>query len=346
LRPFSTALLAFALGLSFLANDAALAQTCVALQAELEHLRGSGSGAGSNRDRSRFERAFREQANVLARTEARARNAGCFGGSGFFFGRQPARACGVLVSKLRDMQNNLGRLDRLRRQAGDDTSPRRIRQLQRAIAARGCGLPGEDMWERPAEARRTLEPVAPFSARGTFRTLCVRTCDGYYFPISFSTTQEQFGADAQTCSAMCPGAQARLFYHANPGGSPADMLSIDGATYTSLPTAFQYRTSLNPSCSCKPAGGYSPIPVRAGAPSSPAEPQAEAGPLLPRPRPAPGEDPETLANRLGGFDPNSVGRGAVPTAAVTADGRPIRVVGPAYWGVPQQDGVVVAPVPN
>jgi hypothetical protein len=146
---------------------------------------------------------------------------------------------------------------------------------------------------------------------------------------------------------MCPGADARLFYHANPGGSPADMLSLDGATYTSLPTAFQYRTTLNPSCSCKPAGGYSPIPVSAGVQSAPAEVQAEAGPLLPRPRPAPGEDPETLANRLGGFDPKSgSGGGAATATAVTADGRPVRVVGPAYWGAPQQDGVIVTPVPN
>ena len=30
-------------------------------------------------DRGRYERAYREQANVLARTEMRARQAGCFG---------------------------------------------------------------------------------------------------------------------------------------------------------------------------------------------------------------------------------------------------------------------------
>jgi hypothetical protein len=75
---------------------------------------------------------------VLARTEARARSAGCFGGSGFFFGRQADRACGVLVPKLRDMQNNLSRLDRLRRQAGSDASPRRIRQLPARHCARGA----------------------------------------------------------------------------------------------------------------------------------------------------------------------------------------------------------------
>ena len=27
---------------------------------------------------------------------------------------------------------------------------------------------------------------------GTFRTVCVRTCDGYYFPISYSTSASRF----------------------------------------------------------------------------------------------------------------------------------------------------------
>jgi hypothetical protein len=262
-----------------------------------------------------------------------------------FFRREADRACRVLVPKLRDMQVNLHRLDRLRRQAGDGGSARRIRQLQRVIAGRGCGMPGEDVWARREEERRVVEPRSPFSTRGTFRTLCVRTCDGYYFPISFSTTQEQFGSDAQACSAMCPGAEARLFYHANPGGSPADMVSLDGQNYTSLPAAFQYRTSLNPSCSCKPAGGYAMTPVTAGArPSLDAEPEPTAA--LPQPRPAPGEDPETLANRRGGLTPGSGSQNDGAAVATTADGRPVRVVGPAYWGAPEQQGVVLTPVPN
>ena len=39
-------------------------------------------------------------------------------------------------------------------------------------------------------------------AAGTYRTMCVRLCDGYYFPISFSTTSERFPEDAQNCTAM------------------------------------------------------------------------------------------------------------------------------------------------
>src|SRR6266540_3435428 len=30
----------------------------------------------------------------------------------------------------------------------------------------------------------------------TYRTLCVRTCDGYYFPISYATNRSHFKTDA------------------------------------------------------------------------------------------------------------------------------------------------------
>jgi hypothetical protein len=36
---------------------------------------------------------------------------------------------------------------------------------------------------------------------GTFRTVCVRTCDGYYFPISYSTVPNRFTDDQNTCHA-------------------------------------------------------------------------------------------------------------------------------------------------
>ena len=52
----------------------------------------------------------------------------------------------------------------------------------------------------------------------TYRTLCVRLCDGFYFPISPATPQSRFARDADACSASC-GSEARLFYHPNVGGN-------------------------------------------------------------------------------------------------------------------------------
>jgi hypothetical protein len=85
----------------------------------------------------------------------------------------------------------------------------------------------------------------------TYRTLCVRLCDGYYFPISFATPHERLAGDARACENRC-GAMARLFIYANPGGDVAEMTDLEGTTYTKLPTAFLYRTEYIPSCKCQP----------------------------------------------------------------------------------------------
>jgi hypothetical protein len=324
------------------AAGAAHAQTCFALQAELMSLQAQGSSGGSG-DRARYDSAYREQANVLARTESQARNAGCLGGF-FIFRPQPEPICSTLIPRLREMQANLAQLDMLRRQAGGGDNSRRIRELQGMLSDRGCNLPwgSFDTWS----SRDAYGYGSPYSGGGTYRTLCVRTCDGYYFPISFSTTQDRFGEDEATCRAMCPSTETRLFHHPNPGGGPENMVAVDGQPYSSLPTAFNYRTSLDPACTCRPAGGLTtaaslaPVPAQSVAlpPIAP----------LPRPRPAPGEDPETLANRIGGFIPGAATATSAATASVATDamGRPIRVVGPSFLASPEQEALIIAPVPN
>lgn len=86
---------------------------------------------------------------------------------------------------------------------------------------------------------------------GTYRTLCVRLCDGYYFPISFSATRDRFARDAKTCESSC-GGQARLFVYRNPGADVEDMVDLKGQPYRKLSTAFVYRTEYVPACRCKP----------------------------------------------------------------------------------------------
>ena len=86
---------------------------------------------------------------------------------------------------------------------------------------------------------------------GSYRTLCVRLCDGFYFPVSFATDEERFEHDAQVCERRC-GAQARLYVHANPGGDIEDMQDLEGRPYRRLATAFLYRTQYLPACTCQP----------------------------------------------------------------------------------------------
>jgi hypothetical protein len=85
----------------------------------------------------------------------------------------------------------------------------------------------------------------------TYRTLCVRLCDGFYFPISPAAPQSRFARDADVCSASC-GSEARLFYHPNIGGNVDIMVDLTGIAYGALPNAFKYRQALVPDCRCRP----------------------------------------------------------------------------------------------
>jgi hypothetical protein len=103
-------------------------------------------------------------------------------------------------------------------------------------------------WSREPEWSAEPSP-APLAA--TYRTLCVRLCDGYYFPISAAAPGSSLSRDADRCSASC-GAEARLFYHPSAGGSAETMIDLTGLAYSALPNAFRYRKTLVEGCSCRP----------------------------------------------------------------------------------------------
>lgn len=110
-------------------------------------------------------------------------------------------------------------------------------------------------WGRPSRRDRDEDDdednERPREVAGTYRTLCVRLCDGYYYPISFSATRDRFARDAKTCESSC-GGQARLFVYRNPGADVEDMVDLRGQPYRQLSTAFLYRTEYVPQCRCKP----------------------------------------------------------------------------------------------
>ena len=87
----------------------------------------------------------------------------------------------------------------------------------------------------------------------TYRTVCVRLCDGYYFPVSFSTLPNHFGRDANACQSRC-AAPTELYFHQNPGQSVSQMVSQQTRRpYMDLKTAFRYRKEYVSGCSCKAA---------------------------------------------------------------------------------------------
>lgn len=106
---------------------------------------------------------------------------------------------------------------------------------------------------RPAVSFPADDPAAKYHDGGedTYRTFCVRLCDGYFWPVSFSTTSDSFDQDQATCASSC-NSPARLFVHKMPGGNAGTMKSLDGLPYTALKTAFLFRTSYDSQCKCRP----------------------------------------------------------------------------------------------
>jgi hypothetical protein len=95
------------------------------------------------------------------------------------------------------------------------------------------------------------EAPQPHVRDTTYRTLCVRMCDGFYFPISAATSSTNFTRDADKCSASC-GGDARLFYHPSSNTDVEGMLDMTGRAYASYPSAFMYRKKLVQGCQCRP----------------------------------------------------------------------------------------------
>jgi hypothetical protein len=109
----------------------------------------------------------------------------------------------------------------------------------------GGGGGAGNAWQQPYSG-------AP-SNGATYRTVCVRLCDGFYFPVSFSTLPSHFQQDASVCQSKC-AAPVELYYYQNPGATVDQSVALrTQEPYTSLKTAFRYRKELVHGCSCKEA---------------------------------------------------------------------------------------------
>jgi uncharacterized protein DUF2865 len=79
------------------------------------------------------------------------------------------------------------------------------------------------------------------------RHYCVRTCDGFYFPLS----GQGGSSKAEMCRALCPAAATEVYRLGAGAETIESAVSERGRPYASLPAALAYRKSLRPSCSCR-----------------------------------------------------------------------------------------------
>ena len=351
---------AIAIAAAVLVPFAAQAQqstVCERLESQLAAFDRGSSDPARAEQILRYEEAANRQQAELDRQTANARRLRCEGNSFFVLFSSQAPQCGPINAQIQQMRGNLERIrsdiERLRGAGGPERDGQR-RAILVALAQSNCGAQygAQVAAAPPARSGGLFEqlfgPGSIFSpgesSTGAYRTICVRTCDGYYYPISYSTSPASFANDEQACQRSCPAAEVMLFSHRNPGEDVEQAVSISGQLYTSLPNAFRYRQSFDASCSCRRPGEtwaqalknlddttveHGDIVVNEERARSMSQPRVDAQgkPIRPDPRMTTRQTPAQV-------------RTATPAAATAASGSPpsekpdpnrtVRAVGPTF----------------
>jgi hypothetical protein len=328
---------------------------CPRLEAQLATIdRGAGGGDPAKDEQiHRYQEAASKQQAELDRITSQAKRMGC-DSSGFFslFNGQSAQ-CGPVNNQIQQMRANLDQittnLERLRSGGlGGSERESQRRSVLLALAQNNCGPqyanavqqgPG-NFFNNLFGGNNNNSPGAPPGdlgpQSGTYRTVCVRSCDGGYFPISFATVPGRFSDDEKTCKALCPATEASLYAYRNPGEDINQAVSISGQAYTSSPNAFRFRQEFNPSCACKAAGQTWSDALKSIDDKAAAEQQGdiivteEGAKKMSRPQAKQATAPAkkgTVATSA----PDPAATGAPPaTPTAPADNKTIRSVGPTF----------------
>jgi len=103
------------------------------------------------------------------------------------------------------------------------------------------------------QAKRAPRVMSGLSGLVSRHPVCVRLCDGFFFPISSFSGRGPIASEEANCAALCPDAPAALYFL--PAGSDKieDAVSANGQRYTALPVSLRYRTALDSACACRRA---------------------------------------------------------------------------------------------
>ncbi len=335
------------------------ARLCRQIEAELAAPANSGGSAAL----IKYDEAIARQRDELIKARRQARDQRC----GFALTGNGVRQCAVLNATIEKMAINLEALQRKRTQltvSGGESSRER---LLASLEANGCRKdafaerqlpPPVDDWSGTSDRssgfgdalpaldedlegriRRVIEDGNGQDLQElgrSYRTTCVRTCDGYFFPMSYAASLADFERDQKSCDVRCPGTEMQVFFHENdprrvlaPGADDsATMIStVTGTRYSELPSAYLYKSLDAPrpkSCGCNPVRDFETL---AGSPPMGEKPPTESGSFVTPPELKP-EAPAPKVTEAGETNPEAV--------AVEPDpDRKVRVVGPRFLPDPE-----------
>ena len=239
---------------------------CVRLESQLAAVTQGSADPVRAEQIKRSEDAIAKQQADLDRTVAQAHKGGCAGQGFFALFSAFSPQCGPITSQIQQMRGNLDRMmsDLEQLKNGNTGQEGQRRALIGQLAQNNCGAQytaAANSWGGPQGffdalfgGGTIINPGGDGAPSGTYHTVCVRACDGFYFPISYSTVPSRFPDDARACQRLCPAAEAELYSFRNPGEDMQQAVSVSGQSYTALPNAFRYRKEIIGGCSCRRPG--------------------------------------------------------------------------------------------
>lgn len=287
----------------FLASLMAAAPVAAQMNPVCEDLRGRladvSETIGTTHQARQYSNAIAEQVSEISKARSDLRDRGCSPEGSAIADANDAAACDEIGSSIDRMQQDLRYLMDRRADASGGSDNALRSELETALRDNGCDQPAstdddtiitnrtdppptpdqqamrtdtffpplDETSPRPAIGGRSLPQNAYGSPAGAYgasvRTVCVRTCDGGFFPMTPDATAADFQRDADSCAKMCPGIQTELFFHYLPNQETTQMISAaTGAPYSAMPYAFAYKKrppGEKSSCSCNMSAYYDEI---------------------------------------------------------------------------------------
>lgn len=267
-----SALRSLSVALAMLASmgGAALAQAprCDAWRAELAQIDRSGSGD------PRAERALRQVAGQLGQAQAAFQSMQCDGAWVF---QQAPPQCGALRAQIGQLRAQYAAIQQ---QAGGGSDSRRraliaaLNEHCRVGVHRTDPMPPRPIPAQPQQPRslfealfgiqpdpepqRGSEPEVDWEGEqreerqwGSGRPVCVRTCDGFFFPLGNSPGGR--ASQEEMCRALCPAAEVQVFFMQG-DGNIENAVGRGGQRYMSLPNANRFTRQFDSACTCRKPG--------------------------------------------------------------------------------------------
>jgi hypothetical protein len=354
-------------------SGTAVAQSpsCDAWRAELDGLQGRNGGD------ARAAQAAQRVGAQLGQLSEQYRGMGCDRGFTLFGQGAPPQCAGIRAQ----MGNLEAQYGALQRQAQGGGVEQRRAQLAAAIS-NNCGARPRGFFDTifgrdpgPGGVDSTLPELDPEQSiiepekprLGGAQTVCVRTCDGYFFPLANNS-----GNADEMCQALCPGSQTTAFGMSAGGDIQNAASRSTGQPYSSLPNAGKYARSFDASCTCRGQGqSWSEAlksaeylldkrkgdvivteqraaelsrpkadpkldAKRRGAANQPAPAPAQPAPEIPDEKPMTSENSPTSGTESAGVGPDIVGEKVLDkkdglkseSRSVTGERRTVRIVAP------------------